>query len=65
MASPANLPFTVAPVECPRCHTKQTVHIAASSKAAQVGEQRIACAECSEVFSAKVMDRIIGGPFLI
>jgi hypothetical protein len=64
MSSPASLPFTVAPIECPHCHTKQSVHVLARGGFAQIGEQEVTCAKCAKNFSVMVMDRIVAGPFL-
>jgi transposase-like protein len=64
MASPVDTPFTPVSVECPRCHAKQTVHVAVREGSAPVGDQRIPCAGCRGVFSVLVLDRIVGGPFL-
>lgn len=65
MASVGNLPFTVVPIECTHCHTKQIVDILARGGFAQIGYQKVACAKCNENFSVMVMDRIVGGPFLV
>jgi hypothetical protein len=63
MASPVDTPLTAVSVECPRCHTKQIVHVAVREGSSQVGDQRIPCAGCRGVFNVMVMDRIVGGPF--
>ena len=64
MTSPAKLPFSVTPIECPHCHTKQIVDVLARGGFAQIGDQKVACARCHKSFSVVVMDRIVGGPFL-
>jgi transcription elongation factor Elf1 len=55
--------FVVMPVECPRCKTKQKIHVAVRAGAAQVGDQTIPCIQCDNDFEVKVPDRIVGGPF--
>ena len=64
MASPTNPPFTIVPIECTHCHTKQIVDVLARGGFAQIGTQEVTCAKCNEGFSVLVMDRIVGGPFL-
>jgi len=55
--------FTVVLVECRYCKTKQMVHVAARTGAAQVGDQLVQCITCKKDFAVTVMDRIIGGRF--
>jgi rubredoxin len=51
-------------VECPECHTKQVVHMAASVGFSQMGPQNISCAKCNFVFEKAMPAQIIAGPFL-
>ena len=55
--------YVVMTVECPRCKTKQKVHVAARTGFAQMGDQKIQCIRCDNHFKATVPDRIVGGPF--
>jgi hypothetical protein len=55
--------YVAMPVECPHCKTKQTVHVAAKSGFAQMGDQTIACLQCGKDFPVLVPDKIVGGPF--
>ncbi len=55
--------YVVMTVECPRCKTKQKVHVAARTESAQMGDQTIRCIRCNTHFKVTVPDRIIGGPF--
>ena len=59
----ANEHFIVMTVECPRCKTKQKVHVSTSSGGAQMGDQKISCLKCDNHFTAQVPDKIIRGPF--
>ena len=55
--------YVVMTVECPRCKTKQKVHVAARTGFAQMGDQTIQCLRCDDHFKVTVPDRIIRGPF--
>lgn len=55
--------YVVMPIECPRCKTKQKIHIAASAGGAQMADQTIQCLNCDIYFKATVPDKIIRGPF--
>jgi DNA-directed RNA polymerase subunit M/transcription elongation factor TFIIS len=55
--------YVIMTVECPRCKTKQKVHVASRTGFAQMGERTIQCIKCSNHFKATVPDRIIRGPF--
>ncbi len=55
--------YVVMTVECPRCKTKQKVHVAARTGFAQMGYQTIPCIRCNTHFKVTVPDRIIRGPF--
>ena len=55
--------YIVMTVECPRCKTKQKVHVSTSIGGAQKGDQIIPCLICNGLFKATVPDRIIRGPF--
>ena len=50
-------------VECPRCQTKQKIHIAARSGPTLMADYRIPCIKCVLHFNVSVPDRIVGGPF--
>jgi transposase-like protein len=60
----ANERYVVMTVECPRCKTKQKVHVSTSVGGAQVDDQKIPCIKCDNDFKVTVPDRIIRGPFL-
>jgi len=51
MASPVDTPFTAVSVECPRCHTKQIVHVAVREGRAklEVSGYRVQGAEGSSI----------------
>jgi transcription elongation factor Elf1 len=53
--------YIVMTVECPRCKTKQKIHLAA--RGASKNEDRIPCLNCDNRFEVTVPDRIVGGPF--
>jgi len=55
--------YVVMTVECPRCKTKQKVHVAARTGLAQMGDHMIQCLRCDNHFKLTVPDRIVGGPF--
>ena len=55
--------YVVMTVECPRCKTKQKVHVDARTGPALMGDQTIQCIKCDNYFKVTVPDRIIGGPF--
>jgi DNA-directed RNA polymerase subunit M/transcription elongation factor TFIIS len=55
--------YVIMTVECPRCKTKQKVHVAARTGFAQMGDQTIQCLRCDDHFKATVPDSIIRGPF--
>jgi phage FluMu protein Com len=55
--------YVVMTVECPRCKTKQKVHVAARTGFPQMGGQTIPCIRCNTHFKVTVPDRIIRGPF--
>jgi hypothetical protein len=59
----ANEHYVVMTVECPRCKTKQKVHVSTSLGGAQVGNQIIPCLICNGLFKVTVPGRIILGPF--
>jgi len=42
--------YVVMTVECPRCKTKQKVHVAARTGFAQLGDQTIPCIRCNTHF---------------
>jgi phage FluMu protein Com len=53
--------YIVMTVECPRCKTKQKVHVACNG--AQNGGESIPCLNYDNRFKVVVPDRIVGGPF--
>jgi hypothetical protein len=55
--------FVVVRVECPRCKTKQKIHVAARSGPTVLADERIQCIQCDHHFNVRVLDKIIGGPF--
>ena len=55
--------FVVITLECPRCKTKQKVHVAARTGFGQMGDERIPCLNCDNRFKVTVPDRIVDGPF--
>jgi len=52
--------FIVMTVECPRCETKQKVHVAFRAGFGQMGDQTFECLKCDNYFKATVPDKIIG-----
>jgi len=58
----ANERYIVMTVDCPRCKTKQKVHVS-TIDGAEVGRQVIPCIQCENPFKVTVPDRIIRGPF--
>ena len=59
----ANERYVITTLECPRCKTKQKVHVSTRSGGVQVGDQTIPCIQCDLDFNVTVPDRIIRGPF--
>jgi transcription elongation factor Elf1 len=59
----ANERYVITTLECPRCKTKQKVHVSTSSGGVQVGDQTIPCIQCDLDFNVTVPDKIIRGPF--
>ena len=55
--------YVVMTVECPRCKTKQKVHVNARTGISQMGDQAIPCLKCDNHFDVMVPDKIIRGPF--
>ena len=55
-------PHVVVTLQCPRCKTRQHVHIAARTGFGRVSE-RISCLNCDHHFKLTIPDRIIRGPF--
>ena|SRR5437016_10737183 len=59
--------YIVMTVECPRCKTKQKVHVAASTGGPQMGDQTIPCIRCNKHFkvtapATRVRRRWFGQP---
>ena len=55
--------YVVMTVECPRCKTKQKVHVNARVGISQMGGQAIPCLKCDHHFNVMVPDKILRGPF--
>jgi hypothetical protein len=55
--------YVMVAVQCPRCKTKQKVHVAARPGFGLVENERISCINCNDHFKVAVPDRIIDGPF--
>lgn len=55
--------YVVMAVECPRCKTKQKVHVNARTGVSQMGEEMILCLQCNHSFKVMLPDKIIRGPF--
>jgi hypothetical protein len=55
--------YVAMTVKCPRCKTKQKVHVATRPGPTQVGDQTIPCIQCDNHFKVKVPDKIVAGPF--
>ncbi len=55
--------YVVMPVECPRCKTKQKIHVAVRTGPSQMADERISCMNCDNPFDVAVPDKIIRGPF--
>ena len=55
--------YIVMTVECPRCKTKQKIHVSTSIGGAQMSDQKILCIQCGDHFEVAVPDKIIRGPF--
>jgi phage FluMu protein Com len=55
--------YVLITVECPRCKTKQKIHVAITLGGTEYGPQSIRCLNCDNRVSVMVSDRIIDGPF--
>jgi hypothetical protein len=55
--------YVVMALECPRCKTKQKVHVATPAGLALTGGQTIQRIKCDIHFKVSVSGRIIRGPF--
>jgi len=55
--------YIVMTVECPRCKTKQKVHVAAQTGVVQMANQAIMCISCNKNFRVTVPEKILRGPF--
>ena len=53
----------VMTVECPRCKTKQKIHVVARLGPTLMADESIQCIQCELHFNATVPDKIIRGPF--
>jgi len=55
--------YVVMTVKCPRCKTKQKVHVAVSTRNnTKIGQQTILCIQCDNSFKVTLPDKIIRGP---
>jgi hypothetical protein len=57
----ANEHDVVMSAECPRCKSKQKIHVSTDIGGIQVGDQEISCIKCDNYFEVSVADRIIRG----
>ena len=55
--------YLVTTVECPRCKTKQKIHVAVRAEPTQLADHAIPCLNCNGFFKVTVPDRIVDGPF--
>jgi hypothetical protein len=56
--------YIIMTVECPRCRTKQKVHVnTRAGLPLKIGDERVQCIRCDIQFKVTVPDRIIRGPF--
>ena len=55
--------YVVMAVECPRCKTKQKIHVSTIGGGVKVEDQTIPCIQCDLNFNVTVPEKIIGGPF--
>jgi transcription elongation factor Elf1 len=58
-----NTRYIVTTVECPRCNTKQKIHVALGTRDAQEISEMIRCLNCNSTFKVTLPDRFIRGPF--
>lgn len=59
----ANERYVIMTVECPRCKTKQKIHVAVRTGPSQMADETISCVNCNNRFNVTVPDKIIRGPF--
>ena len=50
-------------VECPRCQTKQKIHVAVRTRPTQAADELIQCINCGKRFRVSLPDKIVDGPF--
>jgi hypothetical protein len=55
--------YVIVTVECPRCKTKQKVHVTVRVGFGQMNDEAIRCLNCDSHFNAAVPDKILRGPF--
>jgi transcription elongation factor Elf1 len=55
--------YVITTVECPRCKTKQKVHVAVRAVATQMADEAILCINCDHRFNVPLPDKILRGPF--
>lgn len=59
----ADKQYVVMTVECTRCREKQKVHVAVSTDAGAMVNERVECLTCGEYMKVALPDRIVRGPF--
>lgn len=55
--------YVVVSVECPRCKTRQKLHVAAWTESARLESDRVPCINCGEHFKVMLPEKIVAGPF--
>jgi hypothetical protein len=55
--------YVVMTVQCQHCKAKQSVHVAAPTGFAQMGNQTIHCIKCKRNFDVSVPDKTVEWPF--
>lgn len=55
--------IVVMTVECPRCKTKQKIHVAFRAGFGQMGDETIHYLNCDIRFKVTVPDKNVHGPF--
>lgn len=55
--------YIVVALGCPRCKTKQNVHIAARPGLGQISGEKVSCVNCDNRFKVTIPTKIIRGPF--
>jgi len=55
--------YIIVNVECPRCNTKQKVHVAIDTGPTRMADESIQCLNCDNRFNENLPDKILRGPF--